>query len=509
MVTSESGWRTLLGAVALEVERRGEQAWLVGGCLRDTLRGCPTRDIDLSLAGDPMGLAHAVAAALPGAVVVPLPHGVRAARLVWPGEDGALAPQIDIAGLRGATIVEDLAARDFTIDALAMPLAAWPSFLALAQDRASPPSASQHTLPDLLDPLGGLADLRAGVLRAASVHALADDPLRVLRGARLATWLGLVIAPETEKLARAAAPALSRVAAERVGEEMWGLLALTAAARGLAWLHAQGALAPVLPELAAPGTGPAHAVATVAALDSVRADLVDAVGVDVRERLDAWYAGEMSGTRTRWQTLRWAALLHGISERAADPAHAANSGALPAHTSTRDTPGERSPDIAAAARVAKRMGLSARERRVVRAVAAYHDLPASLTAMEQSGAVPEDRLARRFFARTGEAGVDVLLIALACALAHTQADAIAAPASEDSLLALAQRLVTLFFLDRDRVLPPPLVDGSVLATQLGKEPGPWLGRMLDAIRAAQIEGAITTADDALRLARELNTSHHE
>jgi poly(A) polymerase len=506
MVTNESGWRTLLGAVAVEVERRGDQAWLVGGCLRDTLRGWPTRDIDLSLAGDPMGLAHAVAAALPGAVVVPLPHGVRAARLVWPGGDGALAPHIDIAGLRGATIVEDLAARDFTIDALAMPLPAWPSFLALAQDRASPSSAPQHPLPDLLDPLDGMADLRAGVLRAASVHALADDPLRVLRGARLATWLGLVIAPETETLARAAAPALSRVAAERVGEELWGLLALTDAARGLAWLHAQGALAPVLPELAAPGTGPAHAVATVAALDSVRADLVDALDVAVRERLDAWYAGEMSGTRTRWQTLRWAALLHGISEHAA---HAATTGALPAHTSTRDTPRERSPEFAPAARVAKRMGLSARERGVVRAVAAYHALPASLAAMEQSGAVTEDRLARRFFARTGEAGVDVLLIALACALAHTQTDAIAAPASEDRLLALARRLVTLFFLDRDRVLPPPLVDGTVLATQLGREPGPWLGRMLDAIRAAQVEGAVTTADDALRLARELSASHHE
>jgi poly(A) polymerase len=499
-------WPTILDAAATEVGQRGEQAWIVGGCLRDALLGWAARDVDLALTGDPTALAHALALRVPGAAIVPLPHGVRAVRVVWPGAGGGVGAdsgaQLDLAALRGATIIEDLATRDFTINALALPVAAWPRFLALARDSQDPATGPELDLPDLVDPLGGLVDVRARVLRVASAHALADDPLRMMRGARLAAWLGLTISAETAALARTVAPALGQVAPERLSEELWGLLGLPTAADGLEWLRSQGALAAVLPELWAGTEGAEHAIATLATLDAARADLAAGIGPDGRDRLDAWYAGALSGTRTRWLALRWATLLHDLAPHMA-PALAepiSASGAGVPHARGEDA----QPGVTLAVRTAKRMGLAARERALVRAVTAQYALPAAWAAAAvDSSAGIEGRLARRYFARTGEAGVDVALVALACARARARAGMVAAPLAYERLLELARHLATLFLLDRERVLPSPLVNGSIVAAQLGVPPGPWLGRVLAGIRAAQVEGTVTTQDEALRLAAEL------
>jgi len=208
------------GAVTATLLRPGEDAWLVGGTVRDTLLHRLSDDVDLAVQGDCERLARELGDATGGAVFN-LSQRYALWRVLLP--DG----RVDLTPLRGPTLADDLAGRDFTVNALARPLAGG----------------------DLIDPLGGRDDLRAGCLRPCSEEAFTDDPLRVMRLARLALDLGFEPAPGAEVAARAAADALASVSGERVQHELSATLALPAATRAVRRLSDLGALAVVLPEL--------------------------------------------------------------------------------------------------------------------------------------------------------------------------------------------------------------------------------------------------------------------
>jgi tRNA nucleotidyltransferase/poly(A) polymerase len=211
----------------------GEAGWLVGGCLRDELLGRRVRDVDLAVDGAAEPLAKALADRFGGSV-----YATSDIFGSWRVLVGLL--HIDVAGLRpgppegapdpasrAVRLEADLRARDVTVDALARPLDGG----------------------ELIDPLRGLDDLAAGRLRLCSPAALADDPLRVLRLARLARSLDLAPDAAAEEAALRAAPGLSSVSGERVRDEISTLLEARVASPALRDLAAWGALAEVLPEL--------------------------------------------------------------------------------------------------------------------------------------------------------------------------------------------------------------------------------------------------------------------
>jgi len=213
--------------------RPGEAGWLVGGCLRDELLGCRVRDIDIAVDGDVESLARALADKLEGSVFVT--SDVFGGRRVVVGD-----LHIDVAALRAGPpgtapdpasravrLEADLRGRDVTVDALARPLDG----------------------DDLVDPLSGLDDLAAGRLRLCSPTALADDPLRVMRLARLARAFDLVPDAAATEAAFRAATGLARVSGERIRDELSALLATRTASFALRDLAVWGALAEVLPEL--------------------------------------------------------------------------------------------------------------------------------------------------------------------------------------------------------------------------------------------------------------------
>ena len=498
----EPDWRAVLDQVAVQLEQRGERAWLVGGCLRDALLGRPVRDVDLAVAGDPLALARAVAPTIGPASIAPLREDVVTVRLVLAGQSREAPAQLDLSAPRGSTIRADLRARDFTINALALPLSARDTFLALLPPSGSSRYAADNTAPPRapawIDPLGGLADVQVRVLRPATPHALTDDPLRVLRGIRLAAALHLSLASDAEQYMRDASPALTRVAPERIAAELWTLLALPRAPWGLERMLTLGALGVVLPELVAPhvhvSTRPAaatddlarHGIQTVAALEPALAALMDAAPPDdrvaLRQRLAAWYGRPLGRRRSRWQVVRWAALLHGLS-----------ASGVPSCLDARPPEEHEAPPITP---LMRRMGLSARERSLVRRI--VERIPP--TDMLTDAVARDERAPQRFFADLGDAGVDVLVVSLACMRARPSAESAAQLAL---LLPQAAALVRLYLLEPDRVVPPPLVTGAVLVDALGQPPGPWIGRTLAAIRAAQLSGTLATREDALQLARTL------
>jgi tRNA nucleotidyltransferase (CCA-adding enzyme) len=193
-------------------EAAGEQpAYLVGGAVRDLLLGRDRADVDVVVEGD----VERLAGALGGAAIsherfatakVRLDGGeldLATARAESYPEPGAL-PEVRPAGLG-----EDLARRDFTINAMAIPL---------------------HGEPELIDPHGGSADLERGLIRVLHDRSFVDDPTRALRAARYAARFGFDLGTGTERLAREAE--LSTVSEDRVEAELVRLAAEAHARRG-------------------------------------------------------------------------------------------------------------------------------------------------------------------------------------------------------------------------------------------------------------------------------------
>jgi tRNA nucleotidyltransferase/poly(A) polymerase len=173
-----------------------EDAWVVGGAVRNELLGMAVLDLDI-VCNEPATAARLYARRWGGApFLLSERHG--AWRIVL--DDGRT---IDFTPLRGGSIEIDLAARDFTINAIAVPLGGG----------------------DPVDPYGGQADLERRMLRSVSDRVFDDDPLRLLRAVRIEDELGVRLAPDDERLVRARAELVGRPAGERTLAELLRLSA--------------------------------------------------------------------------------------------------------------------------------------------------------------------------------------------------------------------------------------------------------------------------------------------
>jgi len=169
----------------------GADAWIVGGAVRDELLGRPVLDLDVACA-DPRTAAHRFADRFGGAAF-PLSERHGAWRVV---EDGS-AETVDFTPI-GEGIDADLATRDFTFNAIAEHVATG----------------------DTHDPYDGRDDLHAGVVRAVSIEAFVDDPLRLLRAVRFEDELGFRMDERTEALLRASSALVTHAAGERILAEL-------------------------------------------------------------------------------------------------------------------------------------------------------------------------------------------------------------------------------------------------------------------------------------------------
>jgi poly(A) polymerase len=197
-------------------ECRIEPFHLVGGAIREALLGRPAADLDFTSPHDLTACAQTLARQCNGHWFW-LDQERRQSRVLVDGMTCDFVPW------RAGTLGQDLALRDFTINAMALNL-------------ATPLSKSA-----LIDPLGGCQDLDQRRLRMAGPGVLRDDPLRILKGLRHAAQLELEIDPATLTAMQTAAPGLLQVAPERLRSEIWQILAAHAASRGLDGLYASGA----------------------------------------------------------------------------------------------------------------------------------------------------------------------------------------------------------------------------------------------------------------------------
>jgi tRNA nucleotidyltransferase/poly(A) polymerase len=481
---------------------RSCKGYLVGGYVRNLLLGRETRDLDVAVAGDAVAMARELADRLGGAFVL-LDEERRTARVVLHDREGR--SYVDFATLRDGSLERDLAARDFTINAMAIDVAE---------------GGAGRAVVDLF---GGRKDLEDRVVRAVSDCVFQDDAIRLLRGVRIAAELEMEIEEGTEAMMRRDAHLITTVSAERVRDELCKILAVAGAEQHLRYLDRLGLLAHVMPELE-PLRGLEqppphhqdvfeHALSTVGALDRIVGALRDLAQGEAMFSADGWGLGgkvrdvlrgalspfserllvhleqELVEERSRSVLLKLAALLHDLGK--------ASTGKVDEDGRIRFFGHAREGSVLAA-RGLRRLRFGGREVRLVRAVIANHMRPLHLAKAERISR----RAIHRFFRDSQGAGVDVLLLALGdnLALVHEGHNL----EQWKGICEVAGVLLRAYYEQYDEVIEPrPLLRGSDLLERLGMEPGPAVGRILRALSEAQAAGQVTTRTEALDLAESL------
>ncbi|BEQ17008.1 CCA tRNA nucleotidyltransferase [Desulfoferula mesophila] len=471
-------WRQIrehpaLGALAELAGEQGAELWLCGGTLRDLLLKRRPPDLDLAVHGEAMALGQALAARL-GGRFVPLGREFATCRVVT-GHG-----ELDLAGLRAPTLAQDLAARDFTVNALALPLGAlW----------SDDPAAA------LLDPTGGRADLAAMVLRPAGTGVLRADPLRVLRALRFVATHGFNPAPGLEYRLAGAAPGLFRVAAERIGGEWLRLMAGPWAVEAVGLMERCGVLTRLVPELAA-GRGLeqnpyhhldvlGHSLACARAAGRLLAGQGPVSGALAAEG-PAYL--DQPHRRSLFMT---AALLHDLGKPPMRQVKDEQWATFYRHEIVGAT--------MAAARC-RALGLAKADAAWVGRLVAEHMRPFHLLGAQGRGQLTR-RGVRRMLGALGRDLPALFMLAMADTIAGR--GPLRPPEAEGRLLALYEEVARL----RDRELAaalaaPPLLDGHELMQALGLASGKEVGRLLNLVREAQLDGEIGSREEALALAKQ-------
>jgi poly(A) polymerase len=463
-------------AEALDVARAalaGEPAWVVGGAVRDALLGREVADLDVVVGGerDVRGAARALSKAA-GGPAFELSSEFGAWRVMGPGRRW----QVDLTPVQGGSLSEDLARRDFTINAMAQPLAGG----------------------EVVDPHGGARDLAARRLRMVSPASFDDDPLRVLRLARFASELDLEPEADTVAAAAARAPRIVEVAAERVFAELKRVIGADRVLDGLALMDRLTLTPHVLPELSdLRGVEQNryhhldvydHTLEVLRETLTLERDPGAVLGEDLAEPIRAFLAQPLADELTRGEALRFGALLHDVAKPETQARH--DDGSILGFPGHADLGAERSRAVLTRLRASERL-------RAHVALLARHHLGLGYLVHK----TPLDRRTiHRYLVRTSPVEVDVSLLSIADRLATRgrKADEAIVKHLDVARVVLPEALGFEAW-----AAQPPLLRGNELARALGVRPGPELGALLAQLAEARYAGEIGSADEAIALARRL------
>lgn len=441
---------------------------IVGGAVRDAYREYPLKDIDLAVPHDGRPVARQIANAFGGDYYA-LDSGRGVGRAIITYNDEKVV--IDVAEWRADTLLDDLRDRDFTINAMAVPL--------------------DSDLSGIYDPLGGLTDLQNRILRRCSAFAIERDPVRVLRAIRMSAAYQLTIEPQTRQDLRTYGAELLTVSAERLRDEFFALLDLTRAEGGLRVLDLLGLLPHILPEIEPLSTDQRRQTLNITEYlnklltvvsprrdDNAAANVGLGSFVFMLDRYRAFFQAHLAqllpNDRTHRMLLLFTALM-AQTGRAESEDNAVNISAENA------------------IRRAIALKLSNHEVRRVQEIITWQTIPAEL--------YPDYPLEPvqiyRFWRLTGETGIDVCWLAMADYLAQAE------PQLDVDQWTRYLRLFEQLFDGYDNAMNlVPLVSGDDVMQALNLQPGPQIGQLLEALREAQALGEITTPEEAIAYAED-------
>ena len=472
---------TILSNLKDYLRGRSLPAFVVGGYIRDSLRGLHTRDVDLAVHGDAISLSREMADALGGAFM-PLSHAHQNARVALPSPDGPWL--IDVSSIQG-DILTDLGRRDFTVDAMALPIADWdtPGW----EDR-------------ILDPFDGRRDIARRIIQALGPSVFRDDPARLLRAVRLAAKLGFQIDVDTRDSISRHAHLLPEAAGERVRDELLTILSLDEAKTHLETLDELGLLYCIIPEL---GTTKGvqqpkehywdvfghsiNAVEGVERLTSRREGDPIADLAPWSEEMEERFSQEVSDGHTRRTVLKVAALLHDIAK--------------PQTRMMDDTGrtrffGHHSLGASMSGPILQRLRMSNRGVEMVSGMVEYHLRPGQIS---QGDELPTSRAVYRYFRDVGEVATDTLYLSLGDHLAARGPDLDMAGWQRhvDTVAHVLEVGAGVQAQERS----PRLIAGHDVIKEFHLAPGPLIGELLESVAEAQATGEVDSPDGALAWVR--------
>ena len=470
-------------------------AFIVGGFLRDWLLGRKTADIDIAAKADAFRVSALLAEVLGGSYV-PLDEENGIARVVVKDAPNGCW-QIDINGYSGG-IENDLSRRDFSINAMAVSLA-----------QAAALKVGGETA--VIDPFGGLTDLKKKAVRATDVNIFKADPLRLLRAVRLAAELNFKIDAATDRLIKEQASLICTAAPERCREELGRLLELPLSGWLWPYIDELGLLTTLIPELETlRGVEQSkehtwdvlnHSLKSIASLDFIlrQSDwpyASNGVLDDVPwfQEIVGYFAQKVNGLSLAALT-RLAALLHDIAKpqtriitedgRLRFFGHADKGAFLAENT-------------------LKRLRFSRKQTELVSSMVGAHLRPVQ---MGQPGEMPSKKAVYRYFRDLGQAGVATLYLSLADHLATR------GPDLEKEFWQHHTEVVKFAInqhnMQQKRITPSKVISGDDIIKHFGLEPGPLVGQLLEMVHEAHAAGEVTNREEALALVAEVWQSKKE
>jgi poly(A) polymerase len=492
-----------------------KQGYIVGGFIRDWLLGRKTNDIDIAVSGDAITIAREVAKEIGGKFVL-LDDVNNIARVVviedkQPGRNSQNQEfreaewHFDFSLFTG-DIESDLARRDFTINAIALELS---QFVTASKATKMSPRKSASLLTEkqsplkLIDPFSGEEDLRDKIVRGVSEQIFEADAARLLRAVRLAAELDFTIEPNTESLVRRHSQAITEVSGERVREELLRLLTLPRAAYHLRYLDKLGLLLALIPELAeSKGVEQPtvhfwdvyeHSLQTVAAIEFlIREDDWEYSNDDMlptapwSDTIDRHLSQEVSSGSNHKVLLKLAGLFHDIAKPMTKSIDDTGRARFLGHTKE---------GAAMTANILERLRFSNREIKLVESLVYHHLRPVQ---MAHEG-FPTQRAIYRYFRDTGEASIDILVLALADYLASR--GPLASMEEWGKNCQLINYIVAEHNKQQAKILPVKLIDGHDIMNNFGLASGPLIGKLLAIVNEAHASGELSTKEEALALVR--------
>ncbi|HQL46283.1 MAG TPA: HD domain-containing protein [Bacteroidales bacterium] len=443
--------------VAGVADRENVEAYVIGGFVRDHIMGRvnPERDIDIVVLGDGPAMARAVGREISRDIKVTVFRTFGTATFRYRNSD------IEFVGARKesyssdsrkpsvspGTLEDDQKRRDFTINALAISL-----------NRDNP--------GEVLDPFGGIDDIRNGIIRTPldPDATFSDDPLRMMRAVRFAAQLDFRIADETLTSIRSNAERIKIVSAERITTELNKIMTTAKPSAGFLLLEQTGLLELILPEIARlrgveDKDGKGHKDNfhhTLKVLDNL-----------AEKSSDLW--------------LRWAALLHDVAKPVTKKFVQGTGWTFHGHEFIG---AKMVPEIF------KRLKLPLNDRmKYVQKLVGLHLRPVSLVQDE----VTDSAVRRLLF----EAGEDIDDLMLLCEADITSGNRMKVLKHRENFALVRRKLKEIDEKDAIRTFQPP-VDGEEIIATFNIPPGPMVGVIKSAIKEAILDGIIPNDHEAAR-----------
>ncbi len=484
-LTSNPAIASILDAILAELGS-GQPLYLVGGSVRGLLLGRPFNDLDFVMPDDPTSLAKAVARRLKAGFFV-LDDVRRTTRIVHTDAMGKMFP-LDFVKFTGNTLVEDLQSRDFTVNAMAI---------------------SMHDLATIIDPLKGREDLKQGRLSLCNPESLIADPVRVLRGIRLAIQFGFDFGPGLERKFQEAAVSLPNTSYERQRDEFFKILEGNDPAQGIVYCRQFNVFETLIPGLVQQEGIPAsdphvyplieHTWRVVKYLDQLLKAIQSDKSSEVEQtwwllaakkafapysdQMEKFFQEELTPGRNKSSLALFGALLHDLGKPMT--MKVGEDGRL--HYYNHAQVGA---DLAL--EVAKRLKLSKAECNWVTDLVRHH---MDLLPLINGRTALTPRVIYRFYQKVDEVGVAILLHTLADTIG-TYGETLSREKWEQAVTIAAQFLSAWWDHKESLVNPTPLLDGNDIQRLFGLNPGKKIGELLDALLEAQAGGEIKTQEEA-------------